>query len=118
MTFEFGDLVAVAFPFTEQSASKRRPAVVISGKAYNEAKSDIILAAITSRIAHADEPGDFALADWEAAGLLKPSAVKLVVGTFDKQLFRNRFGHLSVADQAVLRQAIRSMFYDDEPSDA
>lgn len=28
--FEFGDVVLVPFPFTDQSAAKKRPAVVIS----------------------------------------------------------------------------------------
>jgi mRNA interferase MazF len=34
---EFGDVILVPFPFTEQSASKKRPAVVISSAAYHRA---------------------------------------------------------------------------------
>jgi mRNA interferase MazF len=33
--FGFGDIVLVPFPFMDQTAVKRRPAVVISGHAYN-----------------------------------------------------------------------------------
>ena len=35
MPFEFGDVVLVPFPFTSRAASKRRPAVVVSNRAYN-----------------------------------------------------------------------------------
>ncbi len=30
MPYEFGTIVVVPFPFTDQSASKRRPAVVVT----------------------------------------------------------------------------------------
>src|ERR1700676_1088854 len=40
MSFEFGDVVLVPFPFTNQAASKKRPAVVVSSHAYNTARLD------------------------------------------------------------------------------
>ncbi|MGA2291404.1 hypothetical protein [Bradyrhizobium sp.] len=35
MPFEFGDVILVPFPFTSQAASKKRPAAVVSNRAYN-----------------------------------------------------------------------------------
>jgi mRNA interferase MazF len=35
MPFDFGDVVLVPFPFTSHQASKKRPAVVVSSRAYN-----------------------------------------------------------------------------------
>jgi len=40
---EFGDIVLVAFPFTDQLRQKKRPAVVISTRAYNDVRPDLIL---------------------------------------------------------------------------
>jgi mRNA interferase MazF len=35
MSYSFGDVVLVQFPFTNQTNSKRRPAVVVSKASYN-----------------------------------------------------------------------------------
>ena len=43
-----GDIVIVQFPFSDQSNSKVRPAIVISNAKINKT-SDVILAAITSQ---------------------------------------------------------------------
>ncbi len=50
MPFEFGDVVLIRFPFTNQSASKQRPAVIVSSRAYNTAKPDVVVMAITSQL--------------------------------------------------------------------
>lgn len=42
---EFGDVVLVPFPFTDQSTTKNRPAVVVSSSAYNANRPDIVVAA-------------------------------------------------------------------------
>jgi len=54
MPFEFGDVVLVPFPFTSQTTSKKRPAVVISSRAYNFAKPDLVMMAITSQFRSAN----------------------------------------------------------------
>lgn len=33
MPFEFGDIVLVRFPFTNQTAANKRPAVIVSSRA-------------------------------------------------------------------------------------
>ena len=48
MTYEFGEVVLVPFPFTNQSTQKQRPAAVISSRAYNATRLDLILIAVTS----------------------------------------------------------------------
>ncbi len=46
--FKFGDIVLVPFPFTDQSATKKRPAAVISSEAYHQQRPDLIIMAVTS----------------------------------------------------------------------
>ncbi|MEO1592983.1 MAG: type II toxin-antitoxin system PemK/MazF family toxin, partial [Cyanobacteria bacterium J06632_22] len=49
MTYDFGDIVLVPFPFTDQSSIKRRPGVIVSSDAYNQRHIDVILMAVTSQ---------------------------------------------------------------------
>ena len=48
--YNFGDIVLAPFPFTDQTATKRRPAVVVSSDGYNKARPDLILMAITGHL--------------------------------------------------------------------
>ena len=47
--YEFGDVVLVPFPFTDQSAMTKRPAVVVSSDPYNRSRPDVIVLAVTSQ---------------------------------------------------------------------
>jgi len=49
-SFEFGDIVLVPFPFTDQSTTKQRPAVVVSASAFNAERPDLIVMAVTSQV--------------------------------------------------------------------
>ena len=49
--FSFGDVVPVPFPFTDQTGTERRPAVVVSSQGYNRKRRDIVILAITSQVA-------------------------------------------------------------------
>ncbi len=97
---EPGDVLLVPFPFTDQTAVKQRPAVVLSRRAYNQNHPDVILAPITGRFGGTDE---IVLADWQAAGLAKASVVKPLLATFDRRLIRRHLGRLSPADLAAVR---------------
>lgn len=52
--YEFGDVVLVAFPFTDQATAKKRPAVVVSSVACNRNRPDMIIMAVTGRMQSAD----------------------------------------------------------------
>ncbi|MHB1231792.1 MAG: type II toxin-antitoxin system PemK/MazF family toxin [Burkholderiales bacterium] len=104
--FEFGDIVLVPFPFTDQSAAKKRPAVVISSAAYQRERPDLIIMAVTSQVRTALTVGEIIVSDWQGAGLLKSSAIKPVIATIEKSLVINTLGRLKNDDQIALRNAI------------
>ena len=104
--FEFGDVVLVPFPFTNQTASKQRPAVIVSSRAYNVERPDLIMMAVTSQLRPTPALGEVWLRQWQAAGLLKPSAVKPVFATLEQGLVIRRLGALAPEDQDALRLAI------------
>jgi len=109
MPFEFGDVVLVTFPFTHQAASKKRPAVVISGSSYNSMRPDVVIMAITSQLHATTEVGEAWIAQWREAGLLKPSAVKPVIATIEQKMAERQLGRLEPQDQRGLRAAIAAI---------
>lgn len=108
-SFEFGDIVLVPFPFTDQSTSKKRPAVVISSKAYNSERPDLIIMAVTSQVKPSASLGEVVVQDWRAAGLLKPSAIKPVITTVEKSLVITTLGRLKEKDVTELREGLEAI---------
>ena len=108
-TYSFGDVVLVPFPFTNQTQSKKRPAVVVSSSAYNARRLDVVLMAITSQVHTPLEFGESEIADWQTAGLPKPSVFKPLVATIEKTLVIKTLGRLEPADRAKLETTLRSI---------
>ena len=74
-SYSFGDIVLVPFPFTNQSAAKRRPAVVVSSQAYHAERADLIIMAVTGQARPTPRLGEVPVTDWRVAGLIKPSVI-------------------------------------------
>ena len=106
MPYGFGDVVLVPFPFTNQTASKQRPAIVVSGRAYNLAKPDVVVMAVTSQLRASPTLNEVWVGERRTAGLLKPSAIKPVFAAIEQTLIIRRLGALEPADLAALRNAI------------
>jgi mRNA interferase MazF len=107
MAFQRGDVVLVPFPFSDLSTTKVRPAVVVSSSLYHATEPDLILAAITSRVAASSGPLDCVLNDWQAAGLRYPSAVKPVLFTLYPTRVIYHVGALTPVDLAEVAQRLR-----------
>jgi mRNA interferase MazF len=109
MRYAFGDVILVPFPFTDQSTTKQRPAVVISSSSYNSQRPDLILLAITSQVRATLSFGEALVANWQTAGLIKPSVFKPLVTTIEHSLVIKQLGRLSANDAASLRAGIEKI---------
>jgi mRNA interferase MazF len=105
--FEFGDVVLVRFPFTDQRTTKQRPAAVISSATYHREKRDLLILAITSQSRPSPSVGEAPVRHWKEAGLLKPSVLKPLIATVDQNLIRRKLGRLQAEDQEALENLLR-----------
>lgn len=102
----FGDVVLVPFPFTDQSGTKKRPAVVVSSPGYNAGRRDIVIMAVTSQVRIPLGFGETMVTDWRGAGLVKESVLKPVFTTIEQHLVLRVIGRLAAADIQALRRVV------------
>ena len=107
--YSFGDVVLVPFPFTDQTASKKRPAVVVSADAYHQRRPDVIVMAVTSQILRpAGALGEVLISDWQGAGLPKASLIKPVLATLEQRLILRKLrSELSTASAGPAYPRVR-----------
>jgi len=116
--FKQGDVVLVAFPFTDLSTAKTRPALVVSSDSFHREALDIILAGITSQTDRKMTPSDFLLSleDQRHAGLPKPSLVRLgKIVTLDRRLIRKKLGNMPPSTLSHLISILRHLFSTEPP---
>ena len=79
MTLQRGDVVLVSFPFSSQTGSKVRPALVVQSDHNNQRLTNVIVAAITTTTHRSGEATqlliDVATPDGQQSGLLWSSVV-------------------------------------------
>ena len=99
------DVIVVPFPFTDQAASRRRPALILSNPAWNTASGHAICAMITSA-RQSGWPLDVPITDLASAGLTTPCLVRMKLFTLDNKLIVRRAGALGQGDAAAVTAAI------------
>ena len=97
------DIILIRYPFSDLSDSKVRPAVVVSAPHVSQ---DIFVVPLTSRTASL-LAGEFLLADWKAAGLNVPTAVKRGLYTVQQILVAKTIGQLTQRDSSTLQHSLR-----------
>ena len=99
-----GDIVLLEFPFSDAVGVKRRPALVL----LDTGDEDVLVARVTSHITHT--AFDVELMEWEQAGLLLPSTVRLhKLATLEKRLIRRKLGTLTVEDWRRVKVKVREL---------
>lgn len=93
---------------TDQSTSKKRPAVVVSSAAYHRERLDVVVMAISGQAAVSGR-GDLPVSGWQQAGLLRPSFVKPVFATIEQRLVVKKLGELGDHDRAALELTLRTL---------
>ena len=101
-----GDIVLVGFVFSDESAKKLRPVVVISSAAYNRSRQEIIVAAITSNIRRRLF-GDHLIAAWKGTGLLFPSLVTGIFRTIKQTIIDRKVGTMPKPEMQAIDLKLR-----------
>lgn len=101
-----GDVVLVTFVFSNEAATKVRPALVVSSTPYNRGRHELIVAAITSNVTRSLF-GDHLVADWRGAGLLFPSVVTGILRTVTREIVNRKLGSMARADMDAIDNALR-----------
>lgn len=103
-SFSKNDVVLVRYPFSDLTAAKVRPAVVVNKPHPSE---DSLIVPLTSKTEKLSA-GEFVLLDWRAAGLNIPSAIKRGLYTIHSSLFLKSVGRLSQRDAVEVERSLRT----------
>ena len=105
-----GTIVLTKFTFTDLSATKRRPALVLSVD--NPVDPDVIVAFISSVVPNLPSATDFVLdtshPDFTVTGLSKASVFKMdKLATLDKAIFTGELGEVTAPIYTELKARLR-----------
>jgi mRNA interferase MazF len=106
MTCDVFEVVVVPFPFIDSGQSVKRPAAVLSRRAFN-AEGHTVMAMITDA-RNPPWPQDVRM-DHESAGLKMASVVRMKFFTLDNRLILRSIGRLSPVDRQQLLDGLRQI---------
>lgn len=95
MAYRQGDLVLIPVPFTDLSAQKQRPVIIVSGDNFNALQDDIIVVAVTSN--PAVNPYTLALSNNELSEGKLPRISQIrtdKIYTLSQSIVVRRIGHV------------------------
>lgn len=109
VTYKQFDVVVVPFPFTDSTATKKRPALVISDAVtFNKSTNKSVLAMITTA-SHDPWALDVPITDSVSAGLKAKSIVRMKLFTLDDALVIKQIGKLSSKDINLVKKSLQQL---------
>ncbi len=109
--YEPGEVVLLAFPFSDQKGRKQRPALVV----IDTGDADFVVARISTQqqVSRFDVP----LNDWHRAGLLAASVVRPhKLATIEKALVARTLGRVSGEDSITFWRAFQALYCQPPPN--
>jgi mRNA-degrading endonuclease toxin of MazEF toxin-antitoxin module len=107
MPYKRWDVVAVAFPFVEGDAAKRRPAVIVSGDSLAVDHGVYWIAMITTAKAGI-RPGDLPVTDHRKVGLPEDCVIRVSrITTLSEAQIARRLGSLTARDRTAVATLLR-----------
>ncbi|MGA1198554.1 MAG: type II toxin-antitoxin system PemK/MazF family toxin [Candidatus Latescibacterota bacterium] len=102
--YSMNDVVLVQYPFSDLSASKIRPAIIVSTP---HTSQDVFIVPLTSQTTNL-LAGEFVLESWQQSGLNVSSAIKRGLYTIHQNLILKKVGQLTQVDQTQLTASLKS----------
>ena len=110
MTYKQYDVVVVPFPFTDRTATKKRPALIISdATTFNQPVKKSVMAMITTT-SHSPWALDVPIIDLNSAGLKAKSIVRMKLFTLDDVLVIKKIGKLATGDLDRVTKSLQQLF--------
>ncbi len=109
-TYRRGQVVVVNVPYSDQSGTKPRPALVVSSESFHRGLPDLLVCPVSSQPRYFKRPaaGDCPLDEWRRVGLRHPSTVRISkLLAVDKRIIRSSLGRLSAGDMARVEAGLR-----------
>ena len=110
VTYKQFEVIVVPFPFTDSSATKKRPALIISdATTFNKTTHKSVMAMITTA-SHASWALDVPITDLKSAGLKAKSIVRMKLFTLDDALVVKKIGQLATSDRNLVKKSLQQLF--------
>jgi mRNA interferase MazF len=103
-----GDVVLVNFVFSDETGTKKRPALLVSSSSYHQSRHEAIILAITSKTDRI-LTGDHLIRDWQQAGLLFPSVATGIIRTIRQDMISKKLGMMPPGDMQAIEHNIRNI---------
>ena len=104
------DIILVPFPFTDLTAAKKRPALIVSPDKYNQSGQDVVIAFLTSHMGVSSRPGDHRIRFWKESGLPKVTLQRMKFATIDREIIVKRLGRLFEEECISVKNTLKEFF--------